>query len=118
MSLFSFIKHANTTLRNTRMLSSCIALTSGGWGRTSKNSDNDIMHNYSIYVNFGHQMPGISSTDNVVKDIFVKVVKEPSKTKKEYVESIAKTRLQTSELTKEDEIKNIKDAPVPYYTYS
>lgn len=117
MSIFSHIKRTNTVFKHARMLSASLTSASGGWGRTSKNSDDDIMHNYSIYINFGHLMPGVSCDDSV-KDIFVKVVKEPSKTKKEYVQTIAKTRLTRSVLTKEDEINNIKDARVCHYTYS
>ena len=111
MSLSTLVKHTTAVFNNTRMLTSSISSSSGGWGRSYINQDDNIMHNYSIYVNFGPLVT--SGTSDDIKNILVNVVQETPK----YTKTISKTRLQRSTLTKQRQIE-IDDRRLKYYTYS
>ena len=104
MSLFSLVKHSKCVFHNSRMISTSIGAASGGWGRSDITAKHNVMHNYSMYVNFG-----------IPKDYSGNISILFDCTEPTFEPSLEKTK---NNHTKEDEIKIINDAPISYYTYS
>jgi len=105
MSVFALIKHTTTAFRNTRMYSSSITSKSGGWGRSNITANHNVMHNYSMYVNFG--VPKDYSGNISILFDYTKPI----------VEANSEVTIKTTH-SKTDELKIINDAPITYYTYS
>mgnify|MGYP006173225291 FL=1 len=106
MTIFTHVKHTNTVFRNARMLSSSITSKSGGWGRSNITANHNVMHNYSMYVNFG-----------VPKDYSGHISILFNYTKPSVETNAELTPIKTPH-PKSDEFKIINDAPISYYTYS
>ena len=104
MSLFSLVKHTTTVVKHARTLSTSMSSASGGWGRSSVTANYNVKHNYSMYVNFGVPRD-YSGNISILFDC-----------DKPILESSSITTIKP--FCANDEIKNIKDAPVSYYTYS
>ena len=105
MQLFPIFKRTNTVFRNVRLLSSSMISKSGGWGRSNITANNNVMHNYSMYVNFGVPK-NYSGNISILFDYT-----------KPTVETNSELTIKTTH-SKSDELKILNDAPISYYTYS
>ena len=105
MPVFTLIKHTTTSFRNARMFSRSNTYNSGGWGRSNITANNNVMHNYSMYVNFGVPK-NYSGNISILFDYT-----------KPTVETNSELTIKTTH-SKSDELKILNDAPISYYTYS
>ena len=110
MSLFSLAKQSKHILgQSSRMFSmsrSCFDT------KTNVHMKESVMYNYSIYLNFGHLMPGVENKQ--IAEVTVKIVDDDDDVIK--IDNKVIQRISTN--SSDTMFNNIKEAPVTHYTYN
>ena len=108
MSLFSFVKQSKHIWgQSSRMFSTCKSCVDT---KTNVSMKESVMYNYSIYLNFGHLMPGVENKQ--IAEVTVKIVDDDViKIDNKVIQSISNNGSDVM-------FKNIKEAPVTHYTYN
>ena len=106
MSVFSLAKHFKPVLGQSLRL---FSTSSSCFDKKNVHMKESVMYNYSIYMNFGHLMPGVDGQK--IAQINVKIIDDDK-------DSDSKTDYIQIQKQNKDTFKNIKDAPVRYYTYN
>lgn len=107
MSLFSIAKQSKYILgQSSRMFSmTCSCFDT----KTNVHMKESVMYNYSIYLNFGHLMPGVENKQ--IAEVTVKIVDDDFTIDNKVIQPISNNSGDVM-------FNNIKEAPVHHYTYN